>query len=193
MNRQPNSHNSHTARTLNTAALNVSQKENAMNRRIATVLFVLFSALVLSACAVQSPFQTPGSVTVLPKTAGPVITGPQVNDRQQLANYQASLPAVSLVSTALKSVKASGVQINDRQQLADYQASLPAVSLVAAAPKSVAASGVQINGRQQLAEYQASLPLYTAKTTDTKTIASVTTIQQINDRQALTEYQASLR
>lgn len=184
MNRQPN-HNSHTVRTLNTAALYVSKKENAMNRRIATVLFALFAALVLSACAMPYPFQTTGSVTVLPKEAASEL---QISDRQQLAEYQASLIDVPLVAAAPKTVAASGAQVNDRQQLAEYQASLTAVSLVAASPKTVKASGMQINNRQQLADYQASLPLYTAKTT-----AALTTVQQISDRQALADYQASLR
>ena len=185
MNRQPNPHNSHTVRTLNTAALYVSKKENAMNRHIATVLFALFTALVLSACATPYPFQGTGSVTVLPKEAASEL---QINDRQQLAEYQASLTAVSLVAAVPKAVAASGVQINNHQQLAEYQANLTAVSLVAATPKTVAASGVQINSRQQLADYQASLPVYTGKT-----IAALTTVQQINDRQALADYQASLR
>lgn len=184
MNRQPNL-NSQAIRNLSSVATNLSKKENAMNRRIATVLFALFTALVLSACAMPYPFQATGSVTVLPKEAA---SGMQINDRQQLADYQASLPAISLVAVTPKTAEASGVQINDRQQLTEYQASLTAVSLVSAAPKTVAASGLQINNRQQLAEYQATLPLHTAITT-----AAVTTVQQINDRQALADYQANLR
>jgi hypothetical protein len=150
MNRQPNRNsNANVVRNLTHFASELSQKENAMNRRIATVLFALFAALVLNACAAPYPFQGTGSVTVLPKEAAPMVSGVQVNDRQQLTEYQASLTAVSLVATAPKTVKASGQQVNDRQQLAEYQASLT----VYTAP----ARGLQINDRQALADYQATL------------------------------------
>ncbi|MBI3960424.1 MAG: hypothetical protein HY328_16545 [Chloroflexi bacterium] len=127
-----------------------------MNRRIATVLFVLFAALVLSACAVQNPFQTPGSVTLLPKeAAAPLTAGQQINDRQQLAEYQTNMTAYALVATAPKSAtKANGLQINDLQQLAEYQASLP---LYTGKPIASVTTVQQINDRQQLAEYQATL------------------------------------
>lgn len=142
MNRQPSSH---TARNLNA-------KESKMNRRIVTVLFALFAALVLSACAVQSPFQSPGSVTLLPKVA---FNEMQINDRQQLAEYQANLTASSLVAVAPKSaVKTSGLQINDRQQLAEYLGSLPVYT--GTTPAAVTAV-LQLNDRQALAEYQATL------------------------------------
>lgn len=160
MNRQPN-------RTSNSSAVNVpysafkllhsyaafylSPKENPMNRRIATVLFSLFALLILSACAMPSPFQTTGSVTVLPKVAAADM---QISDRQQLAEYQANLTAFSLVAVAPKTaVKASGLQINDRQQLAEYQASLPVYVVNATRYTGVQ----QINDLQELAEYQATL------------------------------------
>ncbi|HRJ44761.1 MAG TPA: hypothetical protein PL105_22890 [Caldilineaceae bacterium] len=121
MNRQPN-RTSSTVRSQTHTAFYLSQKENPMNRRIATVLFSLCTLLILSACAVPSPFQTTGSVTVLPKVA---FNDMQINDRQQLAEYQASLSAFSLVTASPKPVaKTSGLQINDRQQLAEYQATL---------------------------------------------------------------------
>ena len=153
MNRQPNP-DSQTVHSLKHSASYQSQKEKAMNRRIATVLFVLFAALVLSACAAQSPLQTPGSVTLLPKVAGPVVSGPQVNDRQQLADYQAKLNSPAITSTAAKSGKTSGVQIRDRQQLAEYQATLP-LSFDKARPAVTVVQ--QISDRQALADYQASL------------------------------------
>ncbi len=156
MNRQPNPNNSHTVRSLNNAAFHVSKKENAMNRRIDTVLFALFAVLILSACAAPYPFQGTGSVTVLPKEAA---SGLQINDRQQLAEYQANLSDVSLVSTAPKAVKSSGTQINDRQQLAEYQASLSLYSGKMTTAKTIAAETAvqQIADRQELADYQASL------------------------------------
>jgi len=155
MNRQPNS-NSHTIRNLKNTALYVSKKENPISRRIATVLFALFAALVLSACAAPYPFQGTGSVTVLPKEAA---SGLQINDRQQLAEYQASLPDVSLAASAPKAVKSSGTQINDRQQLAEYQASLSLYTGKMTTAKTIAAVTTvqQIADRQELADYQASL------------------------------------
>ncbi|MFZ1757273.1 MAG: hypothetical protein WBO46_01685 [Caldilineaceae bacterium] len=194
MNRQPIS-NTAAIRTLshspNRTAAHLSTKENPMSRRIATVLFSLFAILILSACAAQSPFQTAGSVTVLPEAAASDL---QISDRQHLAEYQATLPAISLKFTAPRTAKASSAQINDRQQLADYQANLSAFAVVATAPMTtVKASGVQINSRQQLADYQASLPLYTSKASVTGTRVAVTTVPQISNRQELADYQASLR
>jgi hypothetical protein len=211
MNRQPNLNNN-TARNLTHTASSLSAKEITMNRRITTVLFALVATFVLTACAVPSPFQTTGSVTVLPKEAASPIndrhqlaeyqaslplyvalpvakaSGLQINDRQQLAEYQASLPAyVALPVSAKPAVKDSGLQINDRQQLAEYQASLPAYVALPVPAKPVT-SGLQINDRQQLAEYQASLPLYVGKIT-----ASVTEVQPTTDRQWLADYQATLR
>lgn len=145
MNHQPFSH---TARNLNA-------KESKMHRRIVAVLFALFAALVLSACAVQSPFQTAGSVTVLPKIAGPAISSPQVNDRQQLADYQASLSSIVPVAAVPKAVAAvNDTQISSRQQLADYQASLP---LYTGKTFAAVTTVQQIADRQELAEYQATL------------------------------------
>lgn len=127
-----------------------------MNRRIVTVLFALFAALVLSACAVQSPFQTAGSVTVLPSAPGPMaVNVTQISDRRQLADYQAGLSSTAPVIAAPKAVAAvNGPQISDRQQLADYQASLPFYS--GKTPASVT-TVQQIANRQQLADYQANL------------------------------------
>jgi len=182
MNRQPNLNNN-TVRNLIHTASSLSTKEITMNRRIATVLFALIATFVLTACAVPSPFQTTGSVTALPKEAASPI-----NDRQQLADYQATLPLyVALPVSAKPVAKASGLQINDRQQLADYQATLP-LYVAQPVPAKPVTSGLQINDRQQLADYQATLPLYVGKTT-----ASVTEVQPMTDRQWLAEYQATLR
>ena len=113
--------NLNTVRSLNRTASYLSTKEKAMNRRIATVLFALLTALVLSACAVPSPFQTTGSVTVLPKEAAPLMTGPQINNHQQLADYQASLPLYVGEKTASTT---TAQPMTDRQWLTEYQATL---------------------------------------------------------------------
>jgi len=180
MNRQPN-RNHNTARNLTHTASSLSTKEITMNRRITTVLFALVVTFVLTACAVPSPFQTTGSVTVLPKEAASPI-----NERQQLAEYQASLPVYVALPVSARPV-ASGQQINERQQLAEYQASLP-LYVALPVPAKPVTSGLQINGRQQLADYQATLPLYVGKTT-----ASVTEVQPMTDRQWLADYQVTLR
>jgi len=78
----------------------------------------------------------------------------QINDRQQLAEYQSNLSSYAVVASAPKAMKASGTQINDRQQLADYQASLPLYIGKATAAVTIVQ---QINDRQALADYQASL------------------------------------
>lgn len=191
MNRQPHSHTT-AIRTLTRTVSHLSTKETAMNRRnatvrLTTVLVALFALLALSACAVQSPFQTAGSVTVLPSEPGPMMTsGDQISSRQQLADYQAGLSSIAPVVTAPKAA-VNGTQIVNRQQLADYQASLSNSAPVVAAPKA-AVNDTQISNRQQLADYQASLPLYTAA----KRTANAG-VQQIHDRQALADYQATLR
>ena len=194
MNSQPNS-NTTAVRNLTNTTFNLSTKETLMNRRIATVLFTLFAVLILSACAVPSPFQSTGSVTILPKEAAApkvsVASGLQINDRQQLADYQASLSNFAVIATAPKVSVASGLQINDRQQLAEYQASLSNFAVIATAPKVSAASGLQVNDRQQLADYQASLSNFAVIATAPK--VSVASGLQINDRQQLAEYQATLQ
>ena len=151
MNRQPNlNNNNNNVRNLIHTASSLSTKEITMNRRITTVLFALIATFVLTACAVPSPFQTTGSVTVLPKEAASPI-----NDRQQLADYQATLPLyVALPVSAKPVAKASGLQINDRQQLADYQATLP----LYVGKTTASVTEVQpMTDRQWLAEYQATL------------------------------------
>jgi len=147
--------NLNTVRSLIRTASYLSPKEKAMNRRIATVLFALLTALVLSACAVPSPFQTTGRVTVLPKEAAPLMAGQQINDRQQLTDYQASLPAyVALPVSATPVVKDSELQINARQQLADYQASLP---LYVGKKTASTTTAQPMTDRQWLADYQVTL------------------------------------
>lgn len=185
MNRQPN-HNTAAVRILST-------KETTMNRRIATLIAALFAVLVLSACAVESPFQGTGSVTVLPSEPGPMNVRPessgiQIVNHQQLADYQANLPAAVGPSVLAYSLTASnGSQIRNRRQLADYQAALPVYVARPVVKVGVAEKETQISSRQALADYQATLPLYVGKARP-----ALTVVQQISDRQALAEYQTTL-
>lgn len=153
MNNQPN-RNSNPVQTSNCTAAYLSTNESSMNRRIATFLFALFAAMILSACAIPYPFQGTGSVTVLPKEA---VTDLQINSRQDLAQYQATFPAISLVATAPKTVKANGPQISNRQQLAEYQASLPLYVALPSAKSATSSDDTQNSGRQWLADYQVTL------------------------------------
>ena len=81
------------------------------------------------------------------------MAGQQINNRQELADYQASLPAYVALPVSTKSV-ASGLQINDRQQLTDDQASLP---LYVGKTTASATTAQPMTDRQWLAEYQATL------------------------------------
>ena len=93
-----------------------------MNRTIPSALFALLCILVLSGCAGQTTFKRTGNITVLPTEPGPmIVNGEQMASRQQLADYQASLPFYSGKTPASVTTVQ---QIANRQQLADYQANL---------------------------------------------------------------------
>ncbi len=178
MNSHPNSHTTAISNLTHTHS-HLSTKETAMNSRIATVriathriathriathriatiLVALFVTLVLSACAVPSPFQQTGSVTLLPKeAAAPNANGVQVSDRQQLADYQASLGSLSVAPTTTGRSNSTDTQISSRQWLAEYQASLPVSTADSATARTARYTGIQqIYDRQALADYQATL------------------------------------
>jgi hypothetical protein len=114
-----------------------------MNRHLVVTLSLCLIVL-LSACSAKKEgsitILATGNVQTLAAPSSPANIGPAVlDDRQQLANYQATLPHFAIPASAAQWANGAEFErLDDRQQLADYQATLPHF-MVEPAPSGIAA------------------------------------------------------